>query len=247
MISFKKMKKILLVLLLVIAIPCCVSAQTEAVTVYKTTAAIVVDGVGNDADWQKIPAQSLKESFNTPKAQIQATTMKMAYDTTYLYLFFEALDEDILGKHKLRDSPTYEDDALEIFFSPHHKIDSFYFGLEVNYLKAMSDFAFFPNFDGKDGFLISAYNPEGILLETNVAGTPNQSDDKDTGFTLEMAIPLKSFEGLITLAPPVSGSRWRMQAARWDHSFGKDTFTSLFPSKMIGPHNFKQFGWMVFE
>jgi len=82
------------------------SAQVDSILVYRSHSSIVIDGIANDLAWKSTQSYFVNENPD-PSKKPQSTQIKMVYDSMFLYLFFEAFDIDILGKHTTRDSPTY--------------------------------------------------------------------------------------------------------------------------------------------
>src|SRR4030095_2119057 len=64
--------------------------------------------------------------------------------------------------------------------------------------------------------LLKRMNFSGVQLATHLRGTLNARGDKDDGWTLEAAIPVKNFEELPKQLPPQPGSIWTANLNRWD-------------------------------
>ncbi len=85
--------------------------------------------------------------------------------------------------------------------------------------------------------------------KTHLRGTLNQSEDKDQGWSLELAIPWQSLSKLAVQLPPADGARWRVQINRWDGTEPHRRLSMWGPSglKRPNPHNPERFGKLIFK
>lgn len=105
-------------------------------------------------------------------------------------------------------------------------------------------------YQGKSG-MIKSYNPD-FSVEVSIDGTINDNSDKDKGWTMEIAIPLKHFKGVDNFFPVKNGSKWAFLAARQDRndaSGDRRSTSTLFPVYDIGKsvHQPNRFGILKFE
>ena len=60
----------------------------------------------------------------------------------------------------------------------------------------------------------SGWQSEGVRIATTIDGTLNDDSDRDSGWTLEIAIPFDNFRHLGGRIPPRAGDRWRLNLNR---------------------------------
>jgi hypothetical protein len=83
-----------------------------------------------------------------------------------------------------------------------------------------------------------------------VDGTLNKREDKDKGWTVEMALPLADANGLDTngvKVPPALGDKWRLNMFRMDSPKDKGQTALGWSPPMVGDfHKLDRFGEIVF-
>lgn len=179
--------------------------------VKRATSPIRVDGKLDDAAWSSAQAVTFQFPWDAQTGAKQKTTARLLWDDTYLYVGYECEDADITAQFDQRDDPTYRDDAVEIFINPNPKQLDFYYGLEMNARAVLYDyFYFFPKMN------LKRFNMTGVQLATTHRGTMNMRSDKDSGWTLELAIPWTNFVELAPKLPPEPSSKWTLNLNRWD-------------------------------
>ena len=208
---------------------------------------ITVDGVINEPVWEKakpIPFV-VPVSF---KAPISRTEARMVYDRDSLYVAFKACDEDIWGILTERDSATYTEDVLEIFFKTHPDKDP-YFIFEMNVRNAVMD-AYVRKRNAAGSIMRwSQWDCAGIKMASKVKGTVNNWTDRDEYWTLEVAIP---FASIPTLGGnvPVKGAHWIFNLGRFDYSIylpkGQE-LTASAPLSAVSFHLFEDWTELVFQ
>lgn len=174
----------------------------------RTTETLTLDGALEEAAWRDAP----QLRFFTPVAQESArseTVARLLWDGQFLYVAFEAADLDLRAEKTQRDSPVFKDDVLEVFLQPdpgrpaHHN-------LEINALGAI--------YDGYTAARPPAsWTCEGLRRAIQLRGTLNDSSDRDSGWTMEAAIPFAALPALEGHAPR-PGAAWRFHLARYDYS-----------------------------
>jgi hypothetical protein len=209
---------------------------------------IEVDGKLSEKAWAGAAPITLMFPWEDQTGVKQRTTVRLLSDADYLYVGYECEDVDITATHENRDDPTYKDDCVEIFIRPPAKSaeqSAHYIGLEMNARGVLYDY-FFP-FPGQ---LDKSLDLDGVRLKTSLDGTLNQGDDRDRGWTLELALPWKSLNKLSDGRPPPRGAEWRVQINRWDGTEAKGRRLSMWTHsgmKRPNPHNPERFGRLVFN
>ena len=179
------------------------SAQRHYVCYY-TPDRLKIDGMGNEAAWQKAawtedytdiegdirpgpakrPGGSLAES---PKFR---TRTKMLWDKENLYIYTELEEPDLWGELLKHDTIIYHDNDFEVFIDPNNDTHN-YFELEINALGTVMDlFLGKPYRNG--GKPLLGWDAQGLRSAVHTSGTMNRPGDTDKGWSVEMAIPLAS-------------------------------------------------------
>jgi len=217
---------------------------TPSYTVNLIHEKIAVDGRLSENAWAKAEPITLIFPWEDQTGVKQRTTVRLLRDQNYLYAGYECEDIDITATRENRDEPVYLDDCVEIFIKPNERTDH-YFGIEMNARGAYLDYYYpYPAKNDK------TFNLEGVLIKTALRGTLNQGDDRDQGWSLEVAIPWNSLKRLADRLPPASGDVWRAQINRWDGTEAKGRRLSMWtPSglKNPSPHNPERFGQLLFK
>jgi len=219
--------------------------------VAKASAAINIDGRMDEADWQKAEVRSFDYFYRGDKpAEKQKTKFRMMWDDQNLYLFYECEDTSLTARETAFDARPYLDDCAEFFCVPVPDSIYLHFGFELNITKAPYDFVALWRFHNERTIFIRGYNPE-YKVEVVTNGTINNQEDKDRGWTMELAIPFNAFSDFHMVARPAPGVKWAFQAVRQDRNFVDDRFRStstIFPIYDIRKdvHQPSRFGLMEF-
>ncbi|MBC7326716.1 DUF1080 domain-containing protein [bacterium] len=202
-----------------------------------------IDGDISDPAWryaETIDGFHLLGSYAKPT---YSTKAKMLWDDENLYIAFECQDEDIWATMKEKDSPLWEEEVVEAYIDPSGTGKN-YKEFEVNPLGTLIDLNIVEPKNGNPGDWreLRKWNAEGVRIGVKVNGTLDNRNDKDNGWTVEMAIPLKNFLPY----KPTLGSQWRIQLFRIDRSntLPKPEFSSWSPTDTF--HNPARFGKVIF-
>jgi hypothetical protein len=177
----------------------------------------VIDGSCNESVWQQAP---WTEDFTDIEGDIRPkpplrTRAKMLWDSTYLYIYAELQETDLWGTLHQHDTVIYDDNDFEIFINPDNTTHR-YFELEINALGTVMDlFLNKPYRNG--GKPLLSWDTQGLLSAVTTTGTLNHPGDIDEGWSVEMAIPLKSLS-FWGDRPVLDGDQWRINFSRveWD-------------------------------
>ena len=211
--------------------------------VKRAASRIAVDGKLDDAAWQAAGVVEFQFPWDAQTGAKQRTRARMLWDDQNLYVGYDCDDTDIVAQFDKRDDPTYRDDAVEIFINPNPEQLDFYYGLEMNARAVLYDyFRVFPK------LLIRRLDMTGVQLATHLRGTLNARNDKDEGWTLELAIPWSNFEELSRKLPPAPGATWTLNLNRWDgvEPTRRLSLWSDSGMKQPNPHQPARFGQVVF-
>ncbi|NCO39480.1 MAG: hypothetical protein COZ06_18590 [Armatimonadetes bacterium CG_4_10_14_3_um_filter_66_18] len=232
-----------IVLLLQSTAPC--SAELAALSAYEVqhaTGAITVDGKLDEPDWATAPSVEFVFPWEDQTGAKQNTTAKLLWDETNLYGAYKCEDADLTAECTQRDDPTYQDDCVELFLNPNPARSQMYYGMEMNCRGVLYDY-----FQAFPVTLLKQVNFAGVHLKTQLRGTLNKRDDKDDGWTLEVAVPFANFAELQRDVPPKPGASWRLNLNRWD-GLGDRRLSQWSNSGMPtpNPHNPERFGVVTF-
>ncbi len=226
------------------------AATPPAFKVSQASQPIQVDGK-LDADWEKTEVRTFDfyRRDESPSDR-QKSKFRMLWDADNLYVFFECSDRFITARETERDGQPYFDDCAEIFLIPANAQLDMHYGFELNLYMASNDFIFLNNFHEGKHALIKSYDPEFDVAVT-IEGTLNDNSDEDTGWTMELAIPLKLFNGIDSFSPVAPGNRWAFQAIRQDRNDAtgnRRSWSTLFELDPDHPnvHEPEDFGFLEF-
>jgi hypothetical protein len=220
------MKKVMLFLLAaaLFTLPLTVSTSPEGVpkaalathhyTIKRTPSPINVDGKLDEPVWKK--AEPIKLRVKNGQEPKQATTAWIVWNDQYIYVAWKCVDTHIWATLKQRDEPLYNEEVVEVFIDPSGDKDN-YLELEVNPLGALWDGYILNRGQTITGIL--AWNSFEIKWAVFVEGTVNNPADKDTGWSVELALPLKDIYNA-PHNPPRDGDLWRLNLYRIDRPEG---------------------------
>lgn len=175
----------------------------------------VIDGELNDAAWRKAPWSTEFvdiEGDARPKPRFR-TRMKMLWDDRYLYVAAELQEPDVWGTLTEHDSVIFRDNDFEVFLDPGGKAIE-YFEFEINALNTSWDLYLAKPYR-KGGKADNSWKIPGLRTGVKLNGTLNRPEDRDNGWTVELAFPWDAFRGRASANfPPRSGDVWRVNFSR---------------------------------
>lgn len=194
--------------------------------VAKTETPPKIDGKAEKA-WEKAP-------FSEPFIDIEGvlpvtynTQMKMLWDENYLYIFARLEEPHVWGNLKSRDTIIYLNNDFEVFIDPSPNTEV-YAEIEINALNTVWDLLLNKPYR-VGGFANFHWNLDSLKTAVHVDGTLNQHMDKDRGWSVEMAIPMKALIELKNDKRQAikEGDQWRINFSRvqWHHDIVKGKYT----------------------
>jgi hypothetical protein len=226
----------------------------------RATGPVAIDGRLQDAAWQRAPWSAAfvdieGESHTPPRFQ---TRMKMMWDDTCLYIGASLQEPHVCATITRRDAVIFHDNDFEMFLDPdgdNHQ----YFEFEINALNTGWDLRLVkPYRDG--GPPVDSWDIVGLRTAIAVNGTINDPRDRDSGWTVEMAVPwaaLRRFAG--TRTPPSIGDLWRINFSRveWQQQVIGGTYQKVpgtkednwvwSPQGVIDMHQPEMWGYLEFR
>jgi hypothetical protein len=183
---------------------------------------IKVDGKLNEHDWKQAVLISDFEDIegaSKPKPSF-STTVKMMWDSQYLYIGAVLEEPHLWGTLKKHDDIIYRDHDFEVFIDPMGDGEQ-YFEIEINVLGTIMDL-FMNKPYKKGGTFDMEWNTTGIQSKVIANGTINNNSDIDSSWTVEMAIPFTAISRNNRIASPSTTNPWRINFSRVQWTLEQD-------------------------
>lgn len=190
----------------------------ENYIVYHVDNSPVIDGNINELVWQQVNWTKEFvdiEGRNKPRPPL-ATKVKMLWDDSCLFIAAQLTEPHIWASVKKHDEVVFHDNDFEFFIDPGGAGQP-YFEVEVNPFNTIWDLLLTRAYrDG--GSPVSSWDVTNLRSAVKIQGTVNDPSDKDEGWTIEMAIPLKALATDFRSQRPQDGTIWRINFSRveWD-------------------------------
>ena len=212
--------------------------KSQTVLIHKTKQPIVIDG--DLSDWHS-PFSQPFVIHNSEEKATQTTVASLSWDNNFLYIAYNSIDSEIVGKARKQDSPLFEtDDLVEIFISPDAEVKN-YIEIGVN--------AFSSNYDLLIRCIGSDCAKRKSDLSISVKGLQTASKITDSGYSVEIAVPFSSLNEITNgnFKTPKIGTIWKGNLFRIDFGQTKE-YQSLKPyqSKKHGFHQPAEFAEFKF-
>lgn len=195
------------------------TAQPNGYVALRASQPVTIDG-RIDSQWDLAPwtaeFQDI-EGNKKPKPRFR-TRARMLWDENYFYIAAELSEPHVWGTLTKHDSVIFQDNDFELFVDPNSDSHE-YFEFEMNALNTTWDL-FLPKPYKDRGSADNNWEIPGLRTAVHVNGTLNNPADTDAGWTLEIAIPWKSFGAAAHMPlPPRPGDTWRVNFSRveWQH------------------------------
>ncbi len=172
-----------------------------------------MDGKLDDAAWRATPWSETFVDIEGERQPPLPTRMKMLWDDRFFYVAAELEEPHLWATLTQRDAVIFQDNDFELFLDPDGDTHNYY-ELEVNALGTAWDLLLVqPYRDG--GPAIHAWDIAGLQVGVDVQGTINRPDDRDRGWTVEIAMPWEILrEAAPNRAMPRPGDQWRVNFSR---------------------------------
>ncbi len=214
-------------------------------TAYRVAEPLQIDGRLDEVSWQIAPRSPRFVDLISGQPTIHNTQAAVLWDDDYLYVGYWIEEPFVTATLTERDALIYTDNDVELFIAGQDA----YYEFEINALSTIYEVFFIwedayerdgysqsPEFQRATatpwngvGFTNHPRGPRlgfwqwdfpGIKSAVWVDGTLNQNDDRDRGWTVELALP---WQGMNWLArgdgrslPPQDGDVWRMDFSRFN-------------------------------
>jgi len=215
-------------------------------TAYKITDTLTIDGKLDEITWENAPRSNRFTDLISGAATHLDTRAAVLWDDMNLYVGYWIEEPDVTAKLTQRDAPIYRDNDAELFIAGQDG----YYEFEINSFGTIYEVLFFwldayekkgynhlpefkSNATGAQFFNGVGYkhprgsrigfwkwDMPGLRSAVHVEGSINNHQDKDKGWTVEIAIPWASLkilaEGDRRALPPLEGDVWRMDFSRFN-------------------------------
>ena len=198
------------------------AAQGEPVEAHYTTKTIKLDGVLDEPIWKTAPTYILELPRNKQKDEqqvIESGNVQLAWNDTHLFFAFRFEDSDLIAEGLEDELHHYKlGDVAEVFLKP--KNQTWYW--EFYATPAGNKTSFFMPGRGRRGLESNFIYSSGLNVAAAINGTLNNWNDKDTGWTAEMAIPINDLQSQGDAFGP---------EAQWMIFFNRYNFSRYLPEK----------------
>lgn len=175
----------------------------------------VIDGNIDNKEWAKAPWTDDFvdiEGDKKPRPRFR-TRAKMLWDDQYFYIAAELSEPNVWGTLKDHDLVIFQDNDFEVFIDPDGDNHAYY-EMEMNALNTTWDLLLEKPYRN-GGPAVNAWEIPGMKTGVRVNGTLNDATDRDTSWTVEIAMPWKVLgERTKRPAPPRDGDQWRVNFSR---------------------------------
>jgi hypothetical protein len=191
------------------------AAPVQTYDCKKIAKPLIIDGKMDDPAWASAPWTRDFidiEGTSKPKPRFR-TRAKMLWDDQYFYIAAELEEPQLWATYNKHDMVIFHEHDFEVFLDPDGD-GLHYFEFEMNALNTGWDlYLAKPYKDG--GKADDGWEIPGLKTAVHLKGTLNKTDDKDQGWTLEIAMPWAAFNrGPRPAIPPKSGEEWRVNFSR---------------------------------
>jgi hypothetical protein len=235
----------------------CPEDEIAHYTAFHVSEAITVDGKLNEAAWQLAPRSPRFVDILTGRPPIHDTYAQVVWDDQNLYVAYRVQEPLVHATYTSNNSHVYNDNDVEMFIAGRDA----YYEFEINGYNTTYEvffvwddayesggFAQAPEFarasmvpfNGVDfkthprGGRLGNFNWHfpGKQTAVQIDGTVNKDDDRDRGWTVELAFPWSGMKWLAKAdgrsLPPKEGDIWRMDFSRFN------TYKEVSPAKDSG-------------
>ncbi len=211
---------------------------------YQSPQKIIIDGsidedAWNSADWTE---KFTDIEGNLKPDPYHITRAKMLWDDEYFYFAAELEEDNIWATLRERDTVIFYDNDFEIFIDPDGDTH-YYYELEMNAFNTVWDLLLIKPYRDIKNAAVTDWDIKGLKTAVKINGTNNDPSDQDESWTIEAAIPWKTFSELSEVnLPPKDGDTWRVNFSRvqWETEIVNGTYRKKLDhvsNKLMPEHN----------
>ena len=183
---------------------------------FQTSEEIKIDGEENDSSWSKVEWSKSFIDIEGIKEPTYNTQVKMLWDEKYFYILAKIEEPHVWANLKEKDTIIFYNNDFEVFIDPDGDTHNYY-ELELNALNTNWDlFISKPYREGN--VVLNDWTATGLKSAVKINGTINNPNDKDQGWTVEMAIPWSVYKKSYFEKNVPVDDFWRVNFSRvnWD-------------------------------
>ena len=181
---------------------------------------ITVDGKLDEETWKQAVRLPIEFIHNTGNKTAPGAFGRMAWDDDNFFIAFEVVDTDMQAKGDTRDTCDINppNDVMEVFIDINND-DEHFIELHLNALNGFNDI--FIERPRKESplharspynlFFFNGWNLADCQTAVQAAGTVNNAQDQDNGWTAEIRLPFKSLMMPAGRKAAKPGDVWRVQ------------------------------------
>jgi hypothetical protein len=222
----------------------CPENEIAHYTAYHISEPITIDGKLDEAVWQQAPRSPRFVDIITGKPTIHDTYAQVVWDDKNLYVSYRVQEPFVHAEFTNNNAPIYCGNDVEMFIAGRdsyyeYEMNAYNTTYEVFFIwddaYQSGGFADAPEFaksklGGFNGVGFHNHPRGGRMGNFNwhfpgkqtavhIDGTVNKDDDRDRGWTVELAFPWTGMKWLATdgrALPPKEGDTWRMDFSRFN-------------------------------
>ena len=186
----------------------------QGYVVHHTTEALTMDGHLLESAWQQAPWTTDFvdiEGAAKPRPSLR-TRAKLLWNDSTLFIAASLQEPQLWAYQTQHDAIIFKDNDFEVFIDPDNNTHQ-YFEVEVNARNQTFDL-FLPKPYRNGGDALVSWDAPGLRSGVRLVGTLNQPQDRDSSWTVELAIPLRSLRLGYPWHPPTEGTQWRLNFSR---------------------------------
>lgn len=217
----------------------------QRTVVPKLQGRLTVDGDLDEAVWARAAVLPSFRKNDGSGPEREATTVRVWYDDTALYLGWSCRDTDIQATFTARDSHFWEEEVVEFFVTPRDLTR--YFELQWNPLGGVFDAIITNELDGR-GLSKKfqgdwSFTAKSMKSAVKLKGTVGDATDRDEFWQVEVVIPFAD----LGQAAPKPRDVWRGNFYRFNRAQGEpEEMASWSPTRLPSFHQPSRFGYLEF-
>lgn len=188
--------------------------QPKSYVVVHTDDSLTIDGKLQESAWQKASWTTNFVDIEGSKKPLPIlnTQVKMLWNDSTLFIAAKLEEPQVWANQMHHDDIIFNDNDFEVFIDPDNNVHQ-YFEIEINALNKIFDL-FMPKPYRNGGNALIGWDLAGLKTGVQIQGTLNNPNDKDEGWTLEMAIPIRALHMGNAARIPEEGTFWRINFSR---------------------------------
>lgn len=192
---------------------------------YKTSEEIIIDGYANEESWEKTTWTKEFIDIQGEKKTTYKTHVKMLWNEECFYIFAKLEEPHVWADIKEHDAIVFHNNDFEVFLDPENNNHGYY-EIEMNALNTVWDLFITKPYRELKQPVLNGWNATGLKSAIQINGTLNNPNDVDEGWTVELAIPWKTFRTSYFQDNVPRDKFWRVNFSRvnWDYQLNEGKY-----------------------